>query len=68
MIFLFIVHENKGKMAIFHIRFAFVGVIIIINDEKGHFGLFFRVPLDIKQQYLKSQYFVDVIKRKQFPL
>ena len=40
------------------------GDIIDQNDEKDHFDIltYFRVPLDIKQQYLKSQYFVDVIE------
>ena len=28
----------------------------------------FRVPLNIKHQYLKSKYFVDVPNRKQLPL
>ena len=41
--------------------------IIGQNDEKGHFD-HFRVSLDIKQQYLKSKFFVDVIENSFYHL
>ena len=36
--------------------------ILSIKTTKKAILTYFRVPLDIKQQYLKSKYFVDVIK------
>ena len=42
MIFQFIVHQKKSKIPIFRIKFAFVVVIIIINDDKDHFDLIFE--------------------------
>ena len=36
--------------------------ILSVKTTKNAILSYFRVPLDIKQQYLKSKYFVDVIE------
>ena len=36
------------------------------NDEKGNFDLFSSPILDIRGQYFKSKYFVDVIENRFF--
>ena len=36
--------------------------ILSVKTTKKAILTYFRVPLDIKQQYLKSKYFVDVIE------
>ena len=36
--------------------------ILSVKTTKNTILTYFRVPSDIKQQYLKSKYFVDVIK------
>ena len=36
--------------------------ILSIKTTKNAILTYFRIPLDIKQQYLKSKYFVDVIE------
>ena len=43
-------------------RLTLVLEILSVKTTKNAILNYFRVPLDIKQQYLKSQYFVDVIE------
>ena len=43
-------------------RLALVLEILLVKTTKKPILTYFRAPLDIKQQYLKSKYFVDLIE------